>query len=103
MAPRTINTIELLGGTQSGADVVGATKTDDSTFSGQIPIGDTQVYEPKPMSLKKNFYKRYYEEGRDWDIGGHPAALENAKQTFPEPQDYDTEGKKQVNSLYFAG
>jgi hypothetical protein len=103
MATDTINTYELLGAgePQTGAEVFGQTPIDDDSFSGSLPSGDSAVLETTVQEMSKPLRDVYVQDGA-WDAGARASDIKVAKEASPSQEAYDTEGKKSVNSLFFA-
>lgn len=103
MAANTINTLELLGtgDVQTGAQAFGQTVTDENTFAGQLPLGDPPILETTIKTPSKPFRDIYVNDGA-WDSNARFGDIKIAKEAVGSQEEYDREGKKSVNSLYFA-
>ena len=77
--------------------------TKDPEFSGSIPLGDRfELQDPKPINAGNDLYRDLFENEIPWDSSALLGDIVNMKQSFPDPVVYDSEGKRNVNSLYFA-
>lgn len=104
MAADTINTLELLGseeGSGTGAEIFGQTKVDKNSFSAELPLGDPELFEKSIDPLSKPL-RDIYVDDFEWDSSVRMGDIKIAKEVSGSDQEYDSEGKKSVNSLFFA-
>jgi hypothetical protein len=99
----TINTTQLFDRmeTKTASELFGLTEVDGSTFSPTLPKGDEQL---NPSVPKRNvdYYNETFLTEKDWDAGAPVFEKEDVKRSYDDNATYNTDGKRIINSQYFA-
>ncbi len=80
-----------------------STEVDENSFAPVLPNGDFLLENKSGTTPDR---ERYYDEtfvlGKRWDEPQPIRSKEGNKRSYPDVKSYDTDGKRQVNSMYFS-
>ncbi len=98
----TRNTLEMLGA-KTGQEVFGVTTPPEDAFSPVLPKGDFVLEEPSGTTpARATYYNDTYVLDIEWDDKEPVLSKEQSKRSYPAPENYQSDGKRTVNSMYFA-